>query len=123
MIDPINTTALDGAACGLCGEDATGHDRIGSVDVPTCDRCHAEHRLEVDPDQPWYVPPMSAWITQQYRESLVARQIADVCAQLVAEVPLAHLDVEDRAWLHAVADQFVNDVMTQFDVVPEQRGQ
>lgn len=48
MNDPMNTTALEGAACALCGDDATGTEpRIDTAqgprfDVPTCDRCHDE---------------------------------------------------------------------------------
>jgi hypothetical protein len=44
MIDPLNTTARDGAACGLCGDDAAGVSRVeldGSVqEIPTCSACY-----------------------------------------------------------------------------------
>jgi len=41
-IDSMNTTALDGRACELCGDDATGTDTIdnGHRTIPTCDHCH-----------------------------------------------------------------------------------
>ena len=42
MINPDNTTALDGAACGLCGDDATGIDVIENMQTPTCGPCHSD---------------------------------------------------------------------------------
>jgi hypothetical protein len=36
----LDTTAWDGAACCLCGEDSTGYDTIGNARFPTCDACH-----------------------------------------------------------------------------------
>ena len=39
-IDPRNTTALEGRPCQLCGDDATGVERIDNRDVATCDDCH-----------------------------------------------------------------------------------
>ena len=50
MIDPINTTEDDGAACAECGEDAVvgvpiqGHSR----EVPLCDTC-ADHAVTACP--------------------------------------------------------------------------
>jgi len=39
-IDPRNTTALEGRACELCGDQATGVDQVGAREMPTCDSCH-----------------------------------------------------------------------------------
>lgn len=50
MIDPINTTALDGAACAFCGEDAEGTALMQkhAQEVPLCGRCL--DRVEPCPD-------------------------------------------------------------------------
>ena len=42
MIDPLNRSSLDGAACGLCGDDATGIDVIANDRIPTCGPCHSD---------------------------------------------------------------------------------
>ena len=45
-LDPINTTAQDGAACDLCGEDATGIDLVNGQRVITCTACHHDQITE-----------------------------------------------------------------------------
>lgn len=39
MIDPINTTAYDGAPCGLCGDGPATWEQVEGQRIAVCDGC------------------------------------------------------------------------------------
>lgn len=67
----------------------------------------------------WELPKVNetAGIDQRWLESFLALRIADLVAQVAIGDRLKNLNVHDRAWFKAQAEQLIQDAIARIDVM------